>query len=138
MEIWLNETGQAQHPGQGLHHDRHHAAQERQDDPLHDPGAGRVSSPMRSSSAWTMPMPRRHARCAGGRREDRAGDHREDQERKQGIHGLHIMPVGWEDIVPRIVRRGAEFLKPRDQPSLRVKRSQSPHNSKVLRREHAS
>jgi methylenetetrahydrofolate reductase (NADPH) len=23
---------------------------------------------------------------------------------KQGIHGLHIMPVGWEDIVPRIVR----------------------------------
>jgi 5,10-methylenetetrahydrofolate reductase len=21
----------------------------------------------------------------------------------QGIHGLHIMPVGWEDIVPRIV-----------------------------------
>jgi methylenetetrahydrofolate reductase (NADPH) len=23
---------------------------------------------------------------------------------KQGIHGLHIMPVGWEDIVPRLVR----------------------------------
>jgi methylenetetrahydrofolate reductase (NADPH) len=22
---------------------------------------------------------------------------------KQGIHGLHIMPVGWEDIIPRIV-----------------------------------
>jgi methylenetetrahydrofolate reductase (NADPH) len=22
---------------------------------------------------------------------------------KQGIHGLHIMPVGWEDIVPRII-----------------------------------
>lgn len=22
---------------------------------------------------------------------------------KQGIHGLHIMPVGWEDIVPRLV-----------------------------------
>ena len=22
---------------------------------------------------------------------------------RQGIHGLHIMPVGWEDIVPRIV-----------------------------------
>ena len=21
----------------------------------------------------------------------------------QGIHGLHIMPVGWEDIVPRLV-----------------------------------
>ena len=23
---------------------------------------------------------------------------------KQGIHGLHIMPVGWEDVVPRIVK----------------------------------
>jgi methylenetetrahydrofolate reductase (NADPH) len=23
---------------------------------------------------------------------------------KQGVHGLHIMPVGWEDIVPRIVQ----------------------------------
>lgn len=23
---------------------------------------------------------------------------------KQGVHGLHIMPVGWEDIVPRIVK----------------------------------
>lgn len=22
---------------------------------------------------------------------------------KQGIHGLHIMPVGWEDVIPRIV-----------------------------------
>jgi 5,10-methylenetetrahydrofolate reductase len=22
---------------------------------------------------------------------------------KQGIHGLHIMPVGWEDIIGRIV-----------------------------------
>jgi 5,10-methylenetetrahydrofolate reductase len=22
---------------------------------------------------------------------------------KQGVNGLHIMPVGWEDIVPRIV-----------------------------------
>jgi methylenetetrahydrofolate reductase (NADPH) len=25
---------------------------------------------------------------------------------KQGIHGLHIMPVGWEDIVPRLVTEG--------------------------------
>jgi methylenetetrahydrofolate reductase (NADPH) len=23
---------------------------------------------------------------------------------KQGIHGLHIMPVGWDDIIPRIVK----------------------------------
>ena len=29
---------------------------------------------------------------------------------KQGIHGLHIMPVGWEDVVPRIVTE-AEFLQ---------------------------
>ena len=29
---------------------------------------------------------------------------------KQGIHGLHIMPVGWEDIVPRIVTE-AKLLK---------------------------
>jgi methylenetetrahydrofolate reductase (NADPH) len=29
----------------------------------------------------------------------------------QGIHGLHIMPVGWEEIVPRIVTE-ANLLKP--------------------------
>jgi methylenetetrahydrofolate reductase (NADPH) len=29
---------------------------------------------------------------------------------KQGIHGLHIMPVGWEEIVPRIVTE-ANLLK---------------------------
>lgn len=31
--------------------------------------------------------------------------------RGQGIHGLHIMPVGWEDVVPRIVSE-AGLLKP--------------------------
>jgi methylenetetrahydrofolate reductase (NADPH) len=31
---------------------------------------------------------------------------------KQGIHGLHIMPVGWEDIVPRIVSEAG--LLPKD------------------------
>jgi 5,10-methylenetetrahydrofolate reductase len=31
---------------------------------------------------------------------------------KQGIHGLHIMPVGWEEIVPRIVTEAG--LLPRD------------------------
>jgi methylenetetrahydrofolate reductase (NADPH) len=35
---------------------------------------------------------------------------------KQGIHGLHIMPVGWEDIVPRIVTEAGllpkNFVKP--------------------------
>ena len=25
---------------------------------------------------------------------------------KQGVSGIHIMAVGWEDIVPRIVREG--------------------------------
>jgi methylenetetrahydrofolate reductase (NADPH) len=29
----------------------------------------------------------------------------------QGVHGLHIMPVGWEDVVPRIVGE-ANLLKP--------------------------
>ena len=29
--------------------------------------------------------------------------HRIKGYEKQGIHGLHIMPVGWEDIVPRLV-----------------------------------
>jgi 5,10-methylenetetrahydrofolate reductase len=30
---------------------------------------------------------------------------------KQGIHGLHIMPVGWEDIIPRIVTE-AGLMRP--------------------------
>jgi methylenetetrahydrofolate reductase (NADPH) len=30
---------------------------------------------------------------------------------KQGIHGLHIMPVGWEDIIPRIVVEGGILPK---------------------------
>ncbi len=38
---------------------------------------------------------------------------------KQGIHGLHIMPVGWEDIVPRIVTEAdmlpKGFAKPEPQ-----------------------
>jgi 5,10-methylenetetrahydrofolate reductase len=31
--------------------------------------------------------------------------------RGQGIHGIHIMPVGWEAIVPRIVSE-ANLMKP--------------------------
>ena len=27
--------------------------------------------------------------------------------KNQGIHGLHIMPVGWEEIIPRIVKDAA-------------------------------
>jgi 5,10-methylenetetrahydrofolate reductase len=32
---------------------------------------------------------------------------------RQGIHGLHIMPVGWEDIVPRIVREAGLLAEDR-------------------------
>ena len=35
---------------------------------------------------------------------------------KQGIHGLHIMPVGWEDIVPRIVTEAGLLPKGFVQP----------------------
>ena len=39
---------------------------------------------------------------------------------KQGIHGLHIMPVGWEDIVPRIVTEAdyyqRDLQKPESEP----------------------
>jgi methylenetetrahydrofolate reductase (NADPH) len=38
---------------------------------------------------------------------------------KQGIHGIHLMPVGWDEIVPRLVMEAGlmpqEFLF--DQPS---------------------
>ena len=43
---------------------------------------------------------------------------------KQGIHGLHIMPVGWEDVVPRIVTEAdllpKGFVKPETGKSPRV------------------
>jgi methylenetetrahydrofolate reductase (NADPH) len=31
---------------------------------------------------------------------------------KQGIHGIHLMPVGWDDIVPRIITEAG--LQPKD------------------------
>jgi methylenetetrahydrofolate reductase (NADPH) len=37
---------------------------------------------------------------------------------KQGIHGLHIMPVGWEDIVPRIVTEADLLPKDFHKPEL--------------------
>jgi methylenetetrahydrofolate reductase (NADPH) len=49
------------------------------------------------------------------KRMEAAGDHAEEEgvqialeliekiKGKQGIHGIHIMAVGWEEIVPRIV-----------------------------------
>jgi methylenetetrahydrofolate reductase (NADPH) len=36
----------------------------------------------------------------------------------QGIHGLHIMPVGWEDIVPRIVTEANILPKGFEKPEL--------------------
>jgi 5,10-methylenetetrahydrofolate reductase len=36
----------------------------------------------------------------------------------QGIHGLHIMPVGWEDVVPRIVKEADLLPKGFMQPEL--------------------
>jgi methylenetetrahydrofolate reductase (NADPH) len=30
----------------------------------------------------------------------------------QGIHGIHLMPVGWDDVVPRIIRE-ADLLPKR-------------------------
>jgi methylenetetrahydrofolate reductase (NADPH) len=36
----------------------------------------------------------------------------------QGIHGLHIMPVGWEDIVPRIVTEANLLPKGFEKPEL--------------------
>ncbi len=35
---------------------------------------------------------------------------------KQGIHGLHIMPVGWEDIIPRIVSEAGLLPEGFNQP----------------------
>jgi methylenetetrahydrofolate reductase (NADPH) len=36
----------------------------------------------------------------------------------QGVHGLHIMPVGWEDIVPRIVTEADLLPKGFKKPEL--------------------
>ena len=37
---------------------------------------------------------------------------------KEGIHGLHIMPVGWEDIVPRIVTEADLLPEGFEKPEL--------------------
>jgi hypothetical protein len=42
---------------------------------------------------------------------------------KQGIHGLHIMPVGWEDIVPRIVTEGGVLPNGFARPELQEEKS---------------
>ena len=39
----------------------------------------------------------------------------------QGVHGLHIMAVGWEEIVPRIVTEGG--LLPRSFPRTPISRT---------------
>ncbi len=39
---------------------------------------------------------------------------------KQGVHGIHLMAVGWEEIVPRIVTEAGllppDFVPPREAP----------------------
>ena len=35
--------------------------------------------------------------------------------RHQGIHGIHLMPVGWDEIVPRIVKEAGLILEKNDQ-----------------------
>ncbi|HZY45729.1 MAG TPA: methylenetetrahydrofolate reductase, partial [Anaerolineae bacterium] len=39
---------------------------------------------------------------------------------KQGVHGIHIMAIGWEEIVPRIVREAGllppDFIEPPKAP----------------------
>jgi methylenetetrahydrofolate reductase (NADPH) len=39
---------------------------------------------------------------------------------KQGIHGIHLMAVGWEEIVPRIVTEAALLPKITVQPEIKV------------------
>jgi methylenetetrahydrofolate reductase (NADPH) len=46
---------------------------------------------------------------------------------KQGIHGLHIMPVGWEDIVPRIVTEAGLLPKGFIQPESASKAPVQPN-----------
>ena len=36
---------------------------------------------------------------------------------KQGVHGIHIMAVGWEEIVPRIVKEAGLLVEPLTLPS---------------------
>jgi methylenetetrahydrofolate reductase (NADPH) len=36
----------------------------------------------------------------------------------QGVHGLHIMAVGWEDIVPRIITEGGVLPRNFEIPQL--------------------
>jgi len=32
----------------------------------------------------------------------------------EGVHGVHLMPVGWEDVVPKLVKDAG--LAPRAEP----------------------
>jgi len=42
---------------------------------------------------------------------------------KEGIHGLHLMPVGWEEIVPRIVIEGGVLPKDFVAPTSEVEKA---------------
>lgn len=45
----------------------------------------------------------------------------------QGIHGIHLMAVGWEEIVPRIVQEAG--LAPKGAPQIEVKTAEAVLNS---------
>jgi methylenetetrahydrofolate reductase (NADPH) len=71
------------------------------------------------------------------RRMEAAGDKAEEEgvqialeliekiKTKQGIHGIHLMAVGWEEIVPRIVKEAGllppDFVEPSAPPKEAVK-----------------
>jgi len=45
----------------------------------------------------------------------------------QGVHGIHLMAVGWEEIVPRIVREAG--LAPKEARKTEVKTAEAVLNS---------
>jgi len=45
----------------------------------------------------------------------------------QGVHGIHLMAVGWEEIVPRIVQEAG--LAPKGEPKTEVKTAEAIPNS---------
>jgi methylenetetrahydrofolate reductase (NADPH) len=45
---------------------------------------------------------------------------------KQGIHGIHLMAVGWEEIVPRIVTEAGLLPKGFVQPEPKATSSAKP------------
>ncbi|MBM3181162.1 MAG: hypothetical protein FJZ86_12510 [Chloroflexi bacterium] len=51
---------------------------------------------------------------------------------KQRIYGLHIMPIGWEDIVPRIVTEANLLKTGSTVPAAQSESKGEPDAEKVL------